>query len=86
MGAIGYVMAESGLEDLWGTVFAHNSVPYMVSGHAHSRALSAHLSTSAAVFQELVKDENALGTTRCDELTAFLQECTSRDHSTYYHT
>ena len=34
MGAIGSIMAGSGLEDLWETVYAKNSVVHMMSGRA----------------------------------------------------
>lgn len=36
LGAIGSIMAGSGLEELWQTVYAKNSVPHMMNGHAYS--------------------------------------------------
>ena len=42
MGAFGNIMAGSGIEDLWGTVYAPSSVPHMSTGHAFARALRAH--------------------------------------------
>ena len=54
MGSIGYVMAGSGLEALWETVYAPNTVVHMLSGHAYARALRAHLLSSAAIVSLVV--------------------------------
>ena len=37
LGAIGYVMSGSGIEELWTEVYAKLTVPHMLSGHAYSR-------------------------------------------------
>ncbi|KAK3917801.1 Protein lin-54-like protein [Frankliniella fusca] len=50
MGCIGHLMSGSGLEDLWATVFAKNSVQHMCSGKAYSRAVRAHFLTQAAIL------------------------------------
>lgn len=42
-GAIGYIMEDSGLEDLLSTVYAPQSVKNLMSGHAFARALRAHI-------------------------------------------
>lgn len=61
MGAVGNIMAGSGLEELWATVYAKASVIHMLTGHAYARALRAHFLTQLAlavnVFQELNIDE-----------------------------
>ena len=54
MGCIGYIMAGSGLEALWETVYAPNTVVHMLTGHAYARALRAHLLTSAAIVSLIV--------------------------------
>ncbi|KAB0797138.1 hypothetical protein PPYR_08132 [Photinus pyralis] len=53
MGAIGFTMSGSGLEELWATVYAGNSIPHLINGHAYSRALRAHLLTQSALTQLL---------------------------------
>ncbi|KAK4880980.1 hypothetical protein RN001_004299 [Aquatica leii] len=45
LGSIGYIMRGSGIEELWSTVYAKNTVPHLLSGHAFSRSLRAHLLT-----------------------------------------
>lgn len=49
LGSIGYIMAGSGLEELWSTVYAGHSVPHMMSGHAFSRSVRANLLAQLAV-------------------------------------
>ena len=55
MGAMGYIMSGSGLEDIWGTVYAKESVPHMINGHAYSRALRAHFLTQEALATMLLR-------------------------------
>ena len=55
MGSIGYIMAGSGLEAMWETVYATNSLSHMLSGHAYSRALRAHILSSAAFTSLLLE-------------------------------
>ena len=45
MGAVGNIMAGSGLEELWSTVYASSSVSHMVTGQAYPRALRAYFLT-----------------------------------------
>lgn len=49
LGAIGYVMEGSGLEDLWSTAYASLSVKKMLSGHAFSRSIRAHILSFTAI-------------------------------------
>ena len=46
LGALGYVMGGSGLDDVFKTVYAPGTVPHIRSGHAYSRAFRAHLLAS----------------------------------------
>ena len=38
LGSVGYIMSQSGLKDIWETVYAPNSVNHMLTGHAYARA------------------------------------------------
>ena len=49
IGAVGYIMSGSGLEEVWLLVYAKASVTHMTSGHAYSRALRAHFITQLAL-------------------------------------
>ena len=49
LGSIGHLMAGTGLSDLLGCVYAENSVPYLLSGKAISRAIRGHTLASAAL-------------------------------------
>lgn len=56
MGAIGAIMACSGLKELLTTIYAANSVDKILSGHAYSRAVRAHTLTNLALAH-LIFDE-----------------------------
>lgn len=43
MGAIGYIMDGSGLQDLFSVAYAVASTEKMLTGHVYSRALRAHI-------------------------------------------
>lgn len=58
MGAVGKIMAGSGLEELWGTVFAQSSVCHMLTGHAYPRALRANFLTQEAMTIILLEHED----------------------------
>ena len=60
MGAVGKIMAGSGIEELWSTVRAPSSVPHMSTGHAFSRALRAHFLTQEALATIILKSSNIL--------------------------
>lgn len=59
MGSIGY-MSGSGLEEMWETVYAPNTVIHMMPGHAYARALRAHLLSSAAIMSLLLQNAEYL--------------------------
>ena len=56
LGAIGKIMEGSGLEELWTTVYAKNSVNQMMEGRAYARSVRAHILTSLALHLEILKD------------------------------
>ncbi|CAG9814961.1 unnamed protein product [Phaedon cochleariae] len=49
MGAMGTIMAGSGLKELFCMVYAGNSVDKILSGHAYARAIRSHFLTHAAL-------------------------------------
>ena len=55
LGAIGYIMDESGLEDLWSVCYAAESIKKMLTGHAFSRALRAHILSFTAIGINICK-------------------------------
>ncbi|KAJ8867215.1 hypothetical protein PR048_031010 [Dryococelus australis] len=67
LGSIGYVMNGGGIEELWETVYARNSIPHMLTGHAFSRAVRTHILTAAALIK-LIIHTNPDSTDMCDNL------------------
>lgn len=65
MGSVGVVMSGSGLEELFSTIYAENSVDRLMSGHAYSRAVRAptltYLALSTLVLEiiEFTEDDKA---------------------------
>ena len=68
MGATGYIMSGRGLQELWESVYAKNSVVQMISGHAYNRALWAHFLTQQALASILVKSSDVLDETEVAQL------------------
>ena len=60
MGAVGNIMGGSGLQELWETVYAPNSVKHMLSGHAYARALRAHMLSISSLVSEILSTPNCL--------------------------
>ena len=58
MGAIGKIMAGSGLKELWCTIYANDSTPKMITGHHHAQALRAHFLTQIALQKTLLDGIN----------------------------
>lgn len=91
LGAIGKLMEGSGLEDLWTTVYARNSLPKMIEGKAYTKALRACLLADAALHLILVDsreepdDDIDANDEECIEqqelLPCDLQEQTAQDDS-----
>lgn len=72
MGAIYYIMAGSGLKQLISVIYAELSVDQMLSGHAYSRALRAHILCHVAIAKiirqtiQLTEDERVHKTEALD--------------------
>lgn len=58
LGSIGYIMSGSGLKDLFNTIYAENSVEKMMSGHAYSRAVRAHILCHLALAKVILQSIN----------------------------
>ncbi|KAF4531641.1 hypothetical protein B566_EDAN006572 [Ephemera danica] len=56
LGAIGYIMAGSGIEELFSTVYATNSVPHILTGKNFSRSIRAHLLASEALIATIFNE------------------------------
>ena len=54
IGSIGTVMSGSGLEEVFGQIYAENVVPYLKNGKAIARALRAHICVDAALNKKLI--------------------------------
>jgi len=59
MGALGNIMAGSGLEELLASVYAEGAVPLMMKGKAYSRALRAHSLIHAALTKLLLESSQS---------------------------
>ena len=55
MGSIGAIMAGSGLEEMWETVYAKNSVVHMMNGRAYARGIRAHFISQSALATLLLE-------------------------------
>ena len=55
LGSIGQIMTGSGLEELWQRVYAKGSVMHILTGHAFSRAMHAHILTLLALISVLLE-------------------------------
>ena len=60
LGAVGYIMSQSGLRNQWETVYASNSVNHMLTGHSYSRAMRAHMLSAASLVAHLLDSSNFL--------------------------
>ena len=58
LGCIGHIMTGSGIEEIWKTVYAKNSLVHMLSGHAYARSIRAHFLTQEAIASHLLDLEN----------------------------
>lgn len=75
LGAIGYIMADSGLEALWSIVYAPQSVKQMLSGHAFARAMRAHILTFTALGIAVAKSATSDKTCEHrDYMSSFLKD------------
>ena len=74
LGSIGHIMAGSGLEELWERVYAKGSVVHMLTGHAFSRAVRAHILTLLALINVLLQNSEWEAQTNKDHLTKLYQD------------
>ena len=79
MGSLGFIMAGSGLESMWETVYAPNSIQHMLTGHAYSRALRAHILSSAAISSVLLETPGCLTGVNIDRLQNIKEELLDSD-------
>lgn len=56
LGAIGVIMEDSGLKELWSKVYAEKSVDNMLNGHSYARAVRAHFLTLRALGKIILDD------------------------------
>lgn len=68
LSAIGFIMAGSGLEELYSTVYAKNSVQQMMNGKAYSRIIRALFLVEEALITVFLKTSEAFSTLDKDEL------------------
>ena len=74
MGSIGNIMSGSGLEELWKSVYASETTPHMMSGHAYSRALRAHILTIEALTTLIMSFPEMLTSIDMKRLESIYQE------------
>ena len=79
LGSIGQIMTGSGLSELWERVYAKGSVVHMLSGHAFSRALRAHILTSAALIGVLMGTPGTLDNIDKDRLVSLYQSLLNQE-------
>ena len=71
LSAIGFIMAGSGLEELYSTVYAKNSVQQMMNGKAYSRAIRALFLVEEALLTVFLKTSEAFIGVAKDDLKFF---------------
>jgi hypothetical protein len=71
MGAIGFIMAGSGLKVLLCTIFAPNSVEKILSGHAFARGIRGHFLIHDALGQILICEAH-FSNSECEEMKNLL--------------
>ncbi|KAK3923560.1 Tyrosine--tRNA ligase [Frankliniella fusca] len=74
LGCICEIMSGSGLEDLFATVYAKNSVPQIMSGHSYARAMRAHSLAQQALGVIILKNEIVADSTILAELSSLHQK------------
>uniref|UniRef100_A0A1B0CSS6 Uncharacterized protein n=1 Tax=Lutzomyia longipalpis TaxID=7200 RepID=A0A1B0CSS6_LUTLO len=86
IGAVGYVMTGSGIEDMWAQVYASNTIPHMITGHAYSRSLRAHflgqMALAKLIFKESALEINSLQNATEDIYTRMMDEKLSAEDAT----
>ena len=79
LGGIGQIMNGSGLADLWERVYAKGSVVHMLTAHAFSRAVRAHILTLPALLHVLLEDADWESNIEKDRMTSLYQDTVEQD-------
>lgn len=79
LGSIGKIMTGSGLENLWERVYAKGSVVHMLTGHAFSRAVRAHILTLLALIYVLLDKSDWESQTNKEHLVSLYQDTVDQD-------
>ena len=79
LGSIGQIMSGSGLAELWEKVYAKGSVVHMLTGHAYSRAVRAHILSLLALICVLVEKSDSLSTNEREHLACIHDNIVHQD-------
>ena len=74
MGSLGFIRAGNGLDSMWQTVYAPNSIQNTLTEHAYSWALRAHILSSAAISSALQETPWCLTRVNIDRLQNIKEE------------
>ena len=74
-------MTGSGIADLWETVYAKGSVIHMLSGHAFSRAIRAHILTLSVLIGVLLGTSGTLDGIDKDHLANLYRALPNHDQN-----
>lgn len=79
MSYIGQIITGNGLAELWGRVNVNGSVVHMLTGHAFSRAVRAHILTLLALIQVLLETADWGNQTNKNYLASLYQDAVDQD-------
>ena len=77
--SIGHIMNGSGLADLRERLYAKGSVVHMLTGHAFSRAVNAHILTLPALSHVLLEYADWESNIDKDRMTSLYQDTVKQD-------
>ena len=81
--SIWHIMNGSGLADLWERVYAKGFVVHMLTGHAFSRAVRAHILTLHAFLHVLLEDADWESNIDKDSMTCLYQDTVKQDQHSH---
>lgn len=73
LGAVGYIMSGSGIEEVLQIIYAANCVDKLLSGHAYSRAIRAHFLVAVSLGK-IIMNEIELTDEERDSLDSYLND------------
>ena len=79
LGSIGQITTGSGLADLWERVYAKSSAVHMLTGHAFSRAVRAHILTLLALIYVLLDKSDWQSHTNKEHLVTLYQDTVNQE-------